>query len=141
MDHENSMTLNLHLHIDNATASQFSHLARAKSPLQTRGPGLRRSQAREFPRDPGQNPDSMAEPSDRPRGLSLEEIQEDEADENERRIARLQRVGASREPTTSDGEGESRHPSRFDYARARRGIMSMANSPLSASLLSALSEG
>ncbi|CAG8087362.1 unnamed protein product [Penicillium olsonii] len=142
MEHDNSMTLNLHLHIDSATASQFSHLARAKSPVQTRGPGLRRSQAREFPRDQGQSPDTMGEASDRPRGVTLEETREQEADEDERRLARLQRAGGSlREPVTSDGEGESRHPGRFDYARARRSIMSMANSPLSGSLLSALSEG
>ncbi|KAJ5338831.1 hypothetical protein N7452_005559 [Penicillium brevicompactum] len=128
---ENTMTLNLHLHVDSGTATQFAHLARAKSP------------ARDFSREPsGPNPDSMTETDNRPRGVSLEEIHEDGVQENERRLARLQRAREPmREAVASDGEDEPRQPGRFDHARARRGIMSMANSPLSASLLSALSEG
>lgn len=140
---ENTMTLNLHLHVDSGTATQFAHLARTKSPVQSRGPGLRRSQARDFSREPsGPNLDSMTETDNRPRGVSLEEIHEDGAQENEWRLARLQRAREPvREAVASDGEDEPRQPGRFDHARARRGIMSMANSPLSASLLSALSEG
>lgn len=142
---QNSMTLNLHLHIDSATASQFSHLGRARSPLQTRrAPNLRRSQAQDFSRDtPGQNPEfPFPETDNGPQELSREEIRGTDFDEEERWVSKSQRVpgDCAKTRVNSAERDEFRHASHFDYGRARRGIMSMANSPLSASLLSALSE-
>lgn len=78
------------------------------------------------------------------RGSSLDQTRGDE-DAKELYPNRLGRVseGSTKEADSSSA-GERYRPhhsrSRFDHARARRGIMSMANSPLSASLLSSLSE-
>jgi hypothetical protein len=143
---QNAMTVNLHVHIDSATASHFSNL-RPKSPLQSRGPGLRRTQAREFSREPSEKgSDVIPETAGPQRGCSLEEIREEDKRErwlpgsefvpeslaSEGSLARAGQLHQSNEAGSENG--------RFDYARARKGIMSMANSPLSSSLLAVLSE-
>jgi len=149
---QNAMTVNLHVHIDSSTASHFSNL-RPKGPLQTRAPGLRRTQAREFWRETSSEKDGEAmipKTGANSRGRSLEENKEgDESRErwlpetntpetSQRALKNgvQPAIGAERDPRHGNGNGNGH----FDYASARRGIMNMANSPLSASLLAALSE-
>jgi hypothetical protein len=140
------MTVNLHVHIDSATASQFSN-HQSISPLQNRAPGLRRTLAREFSREPFENPPQTA-----PRGLNLRQgcslVEVIEEHESERWPPRTTPGPGPKASADNYPDSEASQPRHrdgngngpYDYTRARRGIMSMANSPLSASLLTVLSE-
>jgi hypothetical protein len=153
---QNPVMVNLHVHIDSATASQFANL-QLRSPLQTRIPGLRRSRAREFSSGTSTEttrdaliPENANLRYERP----LEERRgEDEMKNNLPRqdsvpepVGTLkddQQAGGDRPANVNgnlNGNDNSNGNIRFDYARARRGVMNMANSPLSTSLLAILSE-